>query len=139
MTSQDRRAAEEIALNTAHPNNRTNCADAILAALQKAREEERSKWQPIETASKDGTTILVYGKRARSDRDMPRCGDCVHWTRGGLRCLWGHCDVQFECGAGEPSMWDDAPIGHDKHKICTHETFGCVNFRAIRAARVKEG
>jgi hypothetical protein len=79
-----------------------------LSAFAHARQAER--WQPIETAPRDGTPVLVC-------RDM---GNPWGWVRGWSRWVdvrgisgWlshGMFDVPGDLGLGNPTHWQPLPV-----------------------------
>jgi hypothetical protein len=77
---------------------------------------------------------IARGYKARAAGDSAgRCSTCERWKRGRVgeaSCLWGVCRADFEHFAGEGSMWiDNYPRpSSERGEICTHETFGCVNW-----------
>ena len=61
-----------------------------------------SAWQPIETAPKDGTSILVYGPDIRQPFYMDVCAWPPNWE--------GKWPVAYMAyAAGEPTHWMPLP------------------------------
>ena len=74
-------------------------ADAVMDILR-LKAEARSKWQPIETAPKDGTKVIVCiaGKEYNSD--------CAFWRRGYWVIYKGSVLIILEF---EPTHWMPLP------------------------------
>jgi hypothetical protein len=59
-------------------------------------------WQPISTAPKDGTRILVYGPAKNGDHYMDVCGWPANWS--------GKWPVAYmDYATGEPTHWTPLP------------------------------
>jgi Lar family restriction alleviation protein len=86
-----------------------NRRDPAFALAQRRLATEAERWQPIETAPKDGTPVLVC-------RDM---GNPWGWVRGWSRWVdvrgisgWlshGMFDVPGDLGLGNPTHWQPLP------------------------------
>lgn len=82
---------------------------AVPASQQTNRERDVSGWRPIETAPKDGTTILVFGH--------PESIELVRYTRAAVySAAWDNIDEAFCLSGGtwlgpfiEPSHWMPIP------------------------------
>ena len=61
-----------------------------------------SEWQPIETAPKDGTHILVCGPHNNGSQYMDVCGWPKNWTS-----KWPVAYMAY--AAGEPTHWMPLP------------------------------
>ena len=65
------------------------------------------KWQPIETAPKDGSIMLLYLKRAPSERHYVVPDEVAHYTIGFWEhAAWRSIEVE-DCGGmgGELTGW----------------------------------
>ena len=84
--------------------------DARLFGTREA-EERVMDWQPIETAPKDGTDILVWGSIEMSSRSRPHVGteDIIRvcWSQGGES--WVVTSVQADGWVPEPTHWMPLP------------------------------
>jgi hypothetical protein len=85
------------------PENETRKANAVLALLRGASHAPQEAWQPIETAPKDGTDILVWPYW--SDR-LPAQ---VHWRD--LKRAPGRWEItpSFFCAGAKPTQWMPLP------------------------------
>jgi hypothetical protein len=106
-TEADIQAAREVAEDWFGPDGwpslkNESLVTSIARALASARAED-AQWQPIETAPKDGTSILVWSDDAEDYY-------LVTWAEG--HGAWFNGDVligEMHFG-GEPSHWMPLPL-----------------------------
>jgi hypothetical protein len=86
-------------------------ADAVTIAslsgeLAEAEKKGAEDWQPIETAPKDGTQILVYVPDGRREKDRVQAGSCARNLNKQDIWIIGN---QFGFDVGEPTHWRPLP------------------------------
>lgn len=75
------------------------CAEKAVAMLREARSLPRAGWQPIETAPKDGTWVLLY--------EQPQPG----WSAPAHVAQWSRGEWQEagEYGVNDATHWQPLP------------------------------
>ncbi len=66
-----------------------------------------SDWKPIDTAPKDGRTILARAFVGAGSHDV-----FIRWDEA--RATWVHADGGTEYTAYDPALWIPAPAGLEK-------------------------